>query len=667
MGLLLLGGFATVVGEGVRFPAARWVASWRDLETLERILLDFFLGGALVYLVAAVPLGLFVEPVLLALFVASGAGILAYHLRRPGAARNSIATFLRPLHQPPALLTLLAALGVLMFEVALALPVGTGNTFDSSLLTMYTSRLVDTHQIALSFQPYAPTAILYPQGITAWMGTAQILLGLPLARTSLLVTPLFFALAPVGGYVFGRRWFGSTRAGLAVALMLALVTSWTRVLVGGSNDFVAAFPLVLLVAGQASTWLREVPSWPDALAFGLLVGYSAALNPVGAEWLLPALLIAAVLSSPRFAGAPGKWLIRWTAGLAVALAVLTPTWYVLAGGAGPWKLTPGVGVPTTASSLGISGPQFVGLVDPYLFGPTDVWLSPVPALRLELALLLTAGLALLILGSRTPLGRFTAQFRTFLVAGLVVQFALLGVGLAASTGYGPAVALGNLTSWAELSIWLFTLYGLIATLPLILGLEWLAIRLRTPPAGSVPARPPLDPKWRLARRRRWSAALGPLALVLVIVLPGVAFTTAQLPPPLATLYSDFGNVTSADFALLEYMGTHLPPGARLLVAPGSAADFVPAYDAKVVLLYPLVPGWQEANASYSLVVQELTNATLNVRGVQALDFLDVGYVAVTGTSTTLWRPFYPGVFLSDPTAFVEQFHEGEAYLFAYTA
>lgn len=662
--LLLFGAGVAVVGEGVRLVATRWVASWRALEALERILLDLFLGGAAIYLVAAVPLGLFVVPTLVALLVAAGIGIAYHRIARRPSDRSTLRSWVRPLVRPAALLTLVAALGVLIGEVVLASPVGTGNTFDSSLLTLYTARLIDTHEIALSFRPYATTAILYPQGTTAWMGAAQLLLGLPPARTSLLLTPLFFALAPVGGFVFARRWFGSDRAGLAVALMLALVATWTRGLVAGSNDFVVAFPLVLLVAGQSSEWLRRTPSWAEALAFGGLVGYSAALNPVGAEWLLPALLLAALFSNPRCAGTPGRWLLRWTASLAVALVVLSPTWYVLAGAEGPWRLASGSGITTPGPSPGVGEARFVGFVDPYLFRPSDVWLSPVPALRLELAILLTVGLALLLLAGRSPLARFTAGFRTFFLSGAVVLFALLGLDLVASTGFGPAVAVSQLTSSVELSIWLFTLYALVAAVPLILAFEWLAVRLRPvvgPPAA--PATPALSR--RADPRSSVAATLGPIALVLVIVLPGAAFSVTQLPQPLAQLYSDFGNVSTADFALLEFLGSSLPSGSRLLVAPGSAAEFAPAYAPNVTMLYPMVPGWPQANASYNVVVSELTNGTLSASGYTALESLGVQFIAVTGASTTLWPPFLPGPLLAAPTAFPLQFHEGDAYLFEF--
>jgi len=660
--LLLFAAAVVVVGEAGRVLLARWVDSWKSLEALERVLLDFFLGGAVFYLLAALPLAMFGAAPLAGLVGVAAGAVLARAVvrRRRGLGQDPVA-LLRPLGRPWPLLTLLSALGLLAFEVALAVPVGTGNTYDSSLLTLYTARLLTAHQIPLSFLPYANVGILYPQGATVWLGAAQLFLGLPAARTSLLVTPLFFALAPLGGYVLGRRLLGSARAGAAFALTLAFIASWTRVLVGGSNDFVMAFPLVLLLTAQAAGWVRSLPTVADALGFGVLVGYSAAMNPVGAEWLLPSMLLAGLLASPRLAGAGLRWVGRWAAALAIALAILTPTWYVLAHGVHSPGFVPGSGAAPTGIHGGITSSQFVGLVDPYLFRPTDVWLSPVPALRLELAILLTVGAALVVLVHRGPLARYLGGFRTFFLSSFVVVLALLGVELAASTGWGPALDLTNLTSAAELSIWLFAWYGFVAALPLVLALEWLASLSRATPTAAPPAPP--SPSRPTRRGRARTAALVPLAVALLIVLPGVALTPAQLASSVTTLYTDFGNVTAEDFALLSYLGGHLPPGARLLVAPGSAAEFVPAYDPNVAILYPMVPGWPGVNASYTLVVRELTNDTLDGAGSAALRSLDVGYIAVTGNSTTLWPPFRPGPLLNDSADFPVLFHQGAAYVF----
>jgi len=664
VGLLVWAVAAAVVGELVRALAARKVGAWRSLDSIERLLLDFYLGGATMYLVAALPVGVFVFPVVFGLpIVALGALLLWVVVgRRSGSVRHPAAPW-AALLRPAAIVVGLSSLALLAFELAVALPVPTGNTYDSSLLTLYVSLLVQHHTIPLSFRPYAPVGLLYPQGTTVWLGWAQLVFALPAARTSLLVTPLFFALAPLGAFVLGRRAFGSDGGGVAFALLLAAVGSWTRVLVAGSNDFVFAFPLVLLLAGQSFGWLRGgTPSLPDAIGFGVLVGYSAALNPVGAEWLVPSLLLAGLLVQPALGGAALRWLGRWAVAAASALLALIPTWYVLIQGRNSPGLTPGAGAAPAGTPVGITGAQFVGSIDPYLFRANDVWLSPIPLLRLEIAVLLTVGIGILLLVRRPSLlARYLEPFRSFVAAAVGVTVALLGLLWAASTGFGPVVRLTDISSAAELSIWLFTLYTLVGGVVLVLLIERVAALARNP----APAHPSTP-------RRARSAARGgglppgtvPVLLVLVIVVPGVALTPTALPPVLSTLYEDFGNVTSADFALLSYAGAHLPAGARVLVAPGSAAEFLPGYAPNLVLLYPLVPGWMWLNSSYRVAVDELTNATLNATGLAALAALDVQYVVVTGNNTLLWRPFSPAPLLAAPTSFPLLWNEGDAYLFA---
>ena len=663
LGLLAWAAGAAIVGELVRAVVATRVEAWRSLESVERLLLDFYLGGATMYLLAAVPLGAFVAPVVFGLPVVAGIVLLGWAVLRRGSPLASYtARALSNLFRPAAVVALVAALGLFAFELAIALPVPTGNTFDSSLLTLYVSLLLHHHTIPLSFQPYAAVGLLYPQGATVWLGWAQLVFALPAARTSLLVTPLFLGIVPLGAFVFGRRAFASDRAGVAFALMFAAVGSWTRVLVSGSNDFVFAYPLVLLLAGQSFGWLRgPIPSFGDALAFGVMVGYSAALNPVGAEWLLPSLLLAGALVRPAWLGGALRWLSRWAVAALVALVALVPTLYVLGQGWNSPGFTPGGGAPPPQASLGITTAQFVGSIDPYLFRPTDVWLSPVPFLRLELAVLLTVGIAVLVLVPRhSAAGGFLGPFRTFVLAGIVVLLALLGVIWAASTGFGPAVRLAEISSAAELSIWLFTLYTLVAGLALVFLLERWAAYARSPvPTGSdrIGRGGPRPTGGKLPR------GTITILLALLIVVPGVALTPAALPPVLSELYHDLGNVSEADFALLNYAGAHLPPGARVLVAPGSAAEFLPGYAPDLVLLFPLVPGFRWLNQSYDLVVRELTNATLDASGLAALAALDVEYIAVTSNNTVLWPPFSPAPLLADPATFPLVWSEGDAFLF----
>jgi len=148
-----------------------------------------------------------------------------------------------------------------------------------------------------------------------------------------------------------------------------------------------------------------------------------------------------------------------------------------------------------------------------------------------------------------------------------------------------------------------------------------------------------------------------------LIAPGAATTAVALPPQLSDLFERFSNVTTADFALLQWAATHLPDGARVLVAPGSAAEFLPAYHLNIVLLFPMSAGYRSINASYGTVVSELTNGTLDSAGRLALASLGVEFVAVTERNTVLFEPFSPAPFLSAPAPLL--FHEGGAYLFAW--
>ena len=646
-----------VLGEAVRSIVARWVPLWRSQEPVERFLVDLYVGGAIFYLVASVPVGAFSLAAVVGLPMAAAVGLLvaAVVRRHRGISGSVRASLLRGVGWAPAV-ALLAALGLYLVEVSTAVAAPTGNTYDSSLLTTYTSLLLQRGMTPLSFHPYAASMILYPQGSTVWFGAAQLTFGLPAARTALLVTPLFLGLAPLAGYVAGRRLFGTDRAGATVALAMACLGPSSRAMVAGSNDFVLAFPLVLLLAAWSAEWTREAPpSWADAVGFGLLLGYSAALNPVGAEWLLPCLVGCGLVAGPRIAGRAVRWASRWGAAAMASMVPIVPSLYVLLLGLRSPGFVPGSASAPATAHAGISVANLIGSLDPFLFRGSDVELAPVPILRAELAILLVLGLGILLLARRGTLSSFA---RWALAAGVslgawLVVLAAAGAGVPVSGGFA------NISSGAELSTWLFAVYGLVASVPLVLLFDRLAAAGPPRPAGST---------GRRAARRTPSAGgvVLPLVAVLLVLGPGVVLTPTSLASVERTLYTDFGNVSPSDFALLACAGATLPAGSRVLAAPGSAAEFLPGYARHIALLYPLVPGWPWVNGSYRLVVDQLSNATLNASGRSALAALDVGFIAVTQNNTVLWPAFSPTPMLADPANFTAVFHQGDAYLFATT-
>ncbi len=666
LGLLLFGVAFLPAGELIRRTAARWVGLFRNLGWIERGLLDLYLGGAGLYGLAALPLGLFYPVTVMGYLVGAAVLLVLFAARRRSRGAESARTV--PFVAKdfwPAGLTLLCVAALYAIEVGVAEGIPTGNTFDSSLLTDFVALLLSHHQIPTSLVPIAAQATAYPQGTTVWLAAAQVVFGLPPARTSLLVTPLFLSLAPLGAYVWGQRLLGSRWAGAAFGVSFALISSWTRVLAGGSNDFAVAFPLVLWLVARVGTWSR-VPllSWSDALAFGALAGYSAALNPVGAEWLLPTLVVFSVLAVPRGRVAPIRWIARWAGAVVAGGLFVLPSLGVIASGHGnPFPALGSVPATPAVPNPGITLAQFFGSIDPFLFGPGDVWLSPFRELRFELAILLVAGLAILLVpGLVARTGIPFPRFRRLLAAGFLMGVLLLLAEVASGSGLSAFVLVPLLSSGAELSILLFALYGAIAAVPLV----WLLQRLGGESNDAVAADPTPS---ALGRRVRASRAVQPadstraavLLLAVAIVLPGAAVTATAFPAYLDTLYQNYGRLTPADFDLLAWSGAHLPAGARVLVAPGGAAQFLPGY-ADVAIVFPVQP--ISTNGSYVELDRELVQGNLTARGYAALVSLQIQFVAVTGNNTNLWAPFRAAPLLANPAVFLLAFHEGDAFLFA---
>ncbi|HEV2317185.1 MAG TPA: hypothetical protein VGV89_06390 [Thermoplasmata archaeon] len=646
------------LGELLRRLAARRVVWLRLADPIERGLVDLYLAGGALFVIASIPARLY-PPTAPAFLIAAGAvGLLVVVVQERRAPTSSLAPSIDwAVVRSPWVWALTSACTILLaVEVLAATGASVGNTYDSSLYTTYVGLLSWSHGVPYSFQPIADPTLVFPQGATVWFAAAQSIFGLPAARASLLVTPLFIGLAPMGAYVWARRWIGSITAGAVVGVWFALVVSWTRVLVSGSNDFVLAFPLVLVLWGWMSRWTApSTPSWADAIAFGALLGYSAALNPVGAEVTAVGLALLALL---RVWPQPRETFVRAgraCAALLVALLFVLPNLRALGSVAG--------GPPPGATGTPALTPgNFVGLVDPFLFRPTDIWLSPFPALRAELALFLVAGAVLLMIGVE-HLRPNLRTVRHGAAALALASVALLATQWTSVQGVAPFVWIGRVTNLSELSVLLFTVFGMVAALPLVALAEarsWSTLAPESPPSGGAP---PLERSRRPPPRsiRGWTATAA-VALSVALLVPGVVITVSDLPGYNATIYRQFGNVSTADFDLLAWAGSHVPSGSRVLVAPGSAAEFLPGYLPSVRLLYPM--SVTPPNGSYGVVVAELTHGRLDTQGLTALDRLGVEFIAVTQANTILWPPFSPAPLLEAPQQFELQFRQGDAYVFA---
>ncbi|MCI4350577.1 MAG: hypothetical protein L3K15_03580 [Thermoplasmata archaeon] len=663
--LLLFALAVAVIGEAIRSVGSRHATLLRITDPWERALLDLYLGGGTVYAASWIPglFGALTVPVL-ALIAAI---VLVYAAAvSPRSARRAAGSRIGRGRWPDGIVAV-TVLGVFVVELIVLGGVPSGNTWDASALTLYGALLQGHHALGLSAAPLASGFTTYPQGSVVWITAAQLFGNLSPARSALLLSPLFLALSPVGAYVVARQWLGTPTAGACFAVVVGVLGTWTRLLVSGSYDFAFAFPLVLLLAGWSVRWVRGSPArWTDVVVFGALLGYSAALNPVGAEWIALAVPIGAALTPPRFGGVARAWAAKWLVALGAAIVFVVPN-IVAIGFAVTTAGPTGLGVPPVhPASWGVLGAQFVGGVDPYLFRAHDIFLSPFPVLRVELAVLLTVTAVWPWLPAwRRHLPPGWPEFGRWLVASGVSATALVAIGLAGAAGNPYGGFFSALTSSGEATVLLFTLFTFAAAVPAVVVAARLAPAAlsQSPRAGDDPIRG-TSPA-RGARRPAPAAWIAAIAVAAALVAPGVAVFPTSFPTAVRELSQPFGNLTLADFDLLAWASSHLPAGSRVLVAPGGALQFLPGYAPSVVVVFSMLPG-QGANASYRLVVAELSNATLDGAGLGALATLHVGYVGVTQANTVLWPPFVATPLLALPGNFSVAFHEGDAYLFART-
>ncbi|MCI4329145.1 MAG: actin family protein, partial [Thermoplasmata archaeon] len=172
--LLLFAGLALGLGELVRLQLRDRVPFVRDLDLIERGLLDVYLGGAALYLLAALPIGAF-DPIgvagMVALLVAAAIVRRRQHPMLP-RIRELAERALETLRLPAYFVTLGAVLALFAIEVWVATSEATGNTYDASLFALYSSLLLQSHTLPLTLAPVTSIAVAYPQGTTVWFSAA---------------------------------------------------------------------------------------------------------------------------------------------------------------------------------------------------------------------------------------------------------------------------------------------------------------------------------------------------------------------------------------------------------------------------------------------------------------------------------------------------------------
>jgi hypothetical protein len=676
--LLLLFLIPLPLGAAALRIVERFLGHGLGLTSLERVLVAFFAAGTILLLLATLPVAWYGWGLIVVVLGVGGIAYAAIALLERGIGLRSAFAFVKG---GVGALLVGGTLGLLALELLATWNISFPNTYDGASTAVWVNLLLANHTMPWTLAPYADWGVAYPFGAVVWMSVPVALFGWPITGSPVLLPPLFLALTVPSAYVLGSRLAsGSQRTREGVGLLFAgffgLMTAWPRLFVGGSYDFIFVTPLLLVSLGCLPGMLRATGrSWKDVVAVGALVGAMASLGTAAAEFLILILVAYLLLYRGEVAMTLRSGIARIAGVALIGSAFMLRTIAAIA----VWYPYPGHVLTETGQ------PPYAAPVSPYQFGtrlvtgeldPFVLWkakLSPFPAVSIELQLLLAVGIVLLLIRAGTPRSplrdlvssRFTHLVAAGTASGLLVVAFLLGTTVPGS----PVQEEGLLASLVESSEILFFFFCLIALVPLIAAVGLLRTAQHSTAERVDPgAVPPIDPapgappSVRFPARRPSSAATIALVLVLLVPLGSGAYTSVvDGPGYLHSAVTLTANVTTSDQDALRWAGTNLPACSRVLVAPGSAAEFLPEF-ARVSVVYPMLPA--PVNLSYSLVVAALIlgeyNSTLRSELVQ----LDVTEVFGTGMSSASYLPFdlQP---LASSSDFHLLFHEGDATIYEF--
>lgn len=629
-----------------------------DLTRIERSIFGFYATGGILYALAYVPIGDFQFPVVAGLLVL-GVVLWVYRIGpkaltqiRPGTDHWREYLY----RERNTGLALVSSTALLFWAVWIFGLESFPNTYDGSMQMYFELILLHTHHAALTLEPYAAMGVTYPQGSAVFFAGAALLNHWTVLQSPLFLPPLFVALFPLAAFSWVRRVGGALFEilGLLFVLLLCSVETWPRFLVGGSYDFLMALPLLFVSIGFVDG-TRLISHWKQGVLLGVATGVTATLSLVCAEILLTSVLALIIYRLPWIRmGAVRPFLRLTLAGLVSMVFVAPSIVALLRWWSYPSHVLDPAGGPSVPFITASNQPLWVWLpssLNPFLFRPQDVWLSPFLPLKIILSfLLVTSALTLFLLALRFIRSPFESSIRR-----IATHIAALGGGcaviLSAGVGVGSAFpGIDLTTNLTEVSIVLFICYGLMATLPSLWAVQTLRRNL-----------------WRRRKKVTTAHTALVIAATVLIAIPlgtGVIVTAVDAPNYLVSITGSLANVSPADVAALKWAGERLPSCSTVLVAPGSAGQFLPAY-ANVHVVFPLVP--YPANASYTQVIDSLSHGQLDNGTLKALEVLGITEVFVTGQSNLLWLPILPLPLEHDPGNFTILFHSpgSDAYVFQF--
>jgi hypothetical protein len=630
----------SVVGDPLRNLFSIKITYLENLDLFQVLLLDFFLGGFIFYVIALIPFGLFTRStVFFIIFITLVLNFIRYGrylFLKFKAASSSFLDQLKYLFSSINKLTLglvVILLFIILFWIESEATVGTlfGNVHDASLFSMLIKLISENGMIPTTLTPYETSGIIYPQGFSVICVFSTYILNSEPENIILFLVPLFQALTTIGAYSLGKSWGKKRSFGVFMAFIFVFVSRWPKLLVWGSYAFVAAFPLYLLILGFIP-FIIDYSNWKTQktilklLFFGLIVGYLGSIHAVYYEVVISTIIILFIIKLYRNQNAglhelPG--LVIFLIFSLLPVSIFLHRFIVSA-------FLPGqnIGLPIDiiAPKL-LSLQENLGTIIGHLF--FSDWISPYPILRILTLVLIFASFIWMKKNWRCiTLKKWKCSIEILIYSFLgIALIILLG---SKETGLSFFVTAINIP---ETAIILFVSALLLTSIPIFENFT----------------------KIQKFLNRFFSkyASITFLAIIFTLFFTPFIFYTLQSDVKYCKgIYSFLCVTTPEDYELMKRIENKLPGNSTILINPYDAGGFLPTI-ASYRVVYPLTGS--RASVSYNELTSLILQENLNQKFYELLDYFNISHLFVGSKAISFdgvnylgpqeWNPL---LFLANP-------------------
>jgi hypothetical protein len=637
-----------ILGEPWRLALQKFGGVFKNLDVLQILVLDVYLGGFLLYVIAMIPLHLFSAEVLYAITLASAFFVLwLYRKGLKSVALNlhsnlKVFSFRNKLFSEPLLLIVLVFLFGLVVQTLALNGLIFGSIRDTSMHSLFVQVLLENKQVPMTLQPYLSEGIVYPQGFTPMVAYAVLISSYSPPEAVFYLTAFFNAFTILGVYFLGKTLSLSKKAnvGLSLAFVFAFFACWPKYLTWGSNALVASFPLFFICFSLLPSLIKGRLNVGTVLSVGFLFGYLAVFHLEAYEALIASLFVLWLYTAIKKYEGTWSRLLSLVLIFASSLLILSPFLYRQL----IWYQYPYHNIGVAADAVVPSVQPGISLIQTYIMWLFDNLASDMLLIIASLALFFVSVLLAIYLRKNKSL-KGTNELVKLGVAMFLGESIIL---LLATIDYG------NLPFYGNILFLYFPLYFFIATANFYMFYIFSSYLSRKILATTE--------KTRLKSRKLLVFSISSI-LLLGIYSPFLYQSIFRDVGQIHGSYAVYAVTTQQDLQLMLWIKENLPKNATILVDNYQAGTFIPSL-ANRKAIYP-----GDFASTYSVSYQELQTIleqnSLNATAMDLMKHFNITDVYVGSGVSAFgdWEhQWNPELFLNNPNfELVKNF--GNAYLF----